>query len=358
MKADIARRQARGVRQRRRPRRQGVRLRHRRRHPLPADHCSLVTRKEVVEADIVREVFARVLAGEGIRHIAADLRARGITTTAGKPMHPLAVRRMVACAPVRRAHARRRITPRAWQPVVDREDWETVERRPGQPAGPAGASTTPAGTCCPASPAAVPAAARCKCCPRTPRRQASRSPPGTGAWCRPAARCSANWSTSTPTSSSAPSPSSATSATPPAASRPRRHWPPSCAPWWKSAPTIEAAVTDHTKGRLHLLLGRLDSIDPRLAQLRELTAADAAARSLPAPTPGSPRRSSAACRCPCSRDPRRRPAAPSPSCQHPSAGPGSGPRTCASPRPGITLYHDRPRGCQAPLCSDRAGGRS
>jgi len=41
---------------------------------------------------------------------------------------------------------------------------------------------------------------------------------------------------------------------------------------------IEAAITDHTKGRLHLLLGRLDSVDARLAQVRELTAADAAAR--------------------------------------------------------------------------------
>src|SRR5262249_38699706 len=41
---------------------------------------------------------------------------------------------------------------------------------------------------------------------------------------------------------------------------------------------LEEMFTDHTKGRLHLLLGRLDSIDARLAQLRELTAADAAAR--------------------------------------------------------------------------------
>src|SRR5262249_41246658 len=48
------------------------------------------------EIAIVREVFARALTGEGIRYIASDLRARGITTTAGKPMHPLAVRRMLA----------------------------------------------------------------------------------------------------------------------------------------------------------------------------------------------------------------------------------------------------------------------
>src|SRR5215475_222954 len=49
---------------------------------FPPDRCSLATRGEVAEADIVREVFARVLAGEGIRHIASGLRARGITTTA------------------------------------------------------------------------------------------------------------------------------------------------------------------------------------------------------------------------------------------------------------------------------------
>jgi hypothetical protein len=39
-------------------------------------------------------------------------------------------------------------------------------------------------------------------------------------------------------------------------------------------------AADHTKGRLHLLLARLDSIDARMLQLRDLTSADAGARLL------------------------------------------------------------------------------
>jgi site-specific DNA recombinase len=40
---------------------------------------------------------------------------------------------------------------------------------------------------------------------------------------------------------------------------------------------VEAAVADHTKGRLPLLLARLDSLDTRLAEIRELTGASAQA---------------------------------------------------------------------------------
>jgi DNA invertase Pin-like site-specific DNA recombinase len=77
------------------------------------------------EAEAVREVIARVIAGEGIRHIAAALRACGVTTTAGKPMHPLAVRRMIAspryAGLMPDGHAKA-----AWEPVITREDWEAA----------------------------------------------------------------------------------------------------------------------------------------------------------------------------------------------------------------------------------------
>jgi hypothetical protein len=43
---------------------------------------------------------------------------------------------------------------------------------------------------------------------------------------------------------------------------------------------VEAAVADHTKGRLPLLLARLDSLDARLAEIRELTRAGAQSRLL------------------------------------------------------------------------------
>lgn len=48
------------------------------------------------EAEIVREVFRRVLSGEPSYRVGLDLRTRGLVTTAGDPFTPLAVRRMVA----------------------------------------------------------------------------------------------------------------------------------------------------------------------------------------------------------------------------------------------------------------------
>src|SRR5262249_11993268 len=81
------------------------------------------TRQEVIEADLVREVFTRVLSGEGIRHIAAGLRARGITTTAGKPMHPIAVRRMLS-SPRYAGLMPDGASAGTWRPVVSRGDPE------------------------------------------------------------------------------------------------------------------------------------------------------------------------------------------------------------------------------------------
>ena len=77
------------------------------------------------ETAIVREVCGRVLAGEEIRTIASALAARGVRTTAGTLMHPIAIRRMIT-------------NPRyaglmpdgeqaaAWEPVLSREQWEVA----------------------------------------------------------------------------------------------------------------------------------------------------------------------------------------------------------------------------------------
>lgn len=77
------------------------------------------------EIAIVREVYSRVLAGEGIRALASALAARGVTTTAGKPMHPIAIRRMIAM-PRYAGLMPDGEQAGAWEAVVSREDWEAA----------------------------------------------------------------------------------------------------------------------------------------------------------------------------------------------------------------------------------------
>lgn len=81
--------------------------------------------QEPGEIAIVREVCARVLAGEGIRTLAADLARRGITTTAGRPMHPQAIRRMVD-NPRYAGLMPDGITRGAQEPALGRADWESA----------------------------------------------------------------------------------------------------------------------------------------------------------------------------------------------------------------------------------------
>lgn len=90
------------------------------------------------EAAVVREVNARYLGGEGIRAIAADLAARGVVTVTGQPMHPLAVRRMLQLC--RYAG----LMPDgeqagAWEPILSREDWEAARAITAARGGPAAA---------------------------------------------------------------------------------------------------------------------------------------------------------------------------------------------------------------------------
>src|SRR5215468_4795713 len=244
---------------------------------FPPDRCSLATRKEVAEADIVREVFARVLAGEGIRHIASGLRARGITTTAGQPMHPLAVRRMLTSSRYAGLMPDG-VSAAAWAPVVPREDWETAGAlitgrafalAPGHNArryllsgiarcGPCGGPVQVLTGY--VRPSGEKIATRYGCLA-----------PG----CRAVFRSLEHLDTYVIART--------------VAKLGDRRNPPGRVP---SAPglaaelralaeeraAIEAEITDHTKGVLHLLLGRLESVDARLAQVRELAAADATAR--------------------------------------------------------------------------------
>lgn len=93
--------------------------------PYPADRCIVATRQEVSEADIIREIAGRILAGEGVYGIAKNLTARGWTTSTGGPLSQSFIRKMI----VRPRYAG--IMPdgeskAAWEPVLDRETWERV----------------------------------------------------------------------------------------------------------------------------------------------------------------------------------------------------------------------------------------
>lgn len=77
------------------------------------------------ETAVVREVAERILAGEGIRTIATSLAARGVTTTAGTPMHPIAIRRMIA-SPRYAGLMPDGEQAAAWKPVLPREEWEAA----------------------------------------------------------------------------------------------------------------------------------------------------------------------------------------------------------------------------------------
>lgn len=247
--------------------------------PFPADRCYLPTRQEVVEADIVREVYARALAGEGIRHIAAGLRGRGITTTAGKPMHPMAVKRILV-SPRYAGLMPDRVSAASWKPMVSREDWENASAMISGRA----AMLAPGHT---ARKYLLSGIARCGApgCGRTmqvltaytkstgqfiPARYGCLHPD-----CRKVFRNLELLDTYVTVRTVAKlgdprNPPGRIPSSPGLAAELRA--------LAEERAGIEADIIDHAKGPRHLLLGRLESVDKRLAQLRELTAADAAAR--------------------------------------------------------------------------------
>jgi site-specific DNA recombinase len=103
--------------------------------PWPPDRCSVATRELIDEQEIVREIFARTLAREPAGAIMADLRRRGITTPAGKPVDRSSVKRMIR-NPRYAGLMPDGETKAAWEPVVDRDMWErarlTVDMRADQ----------------------------------------------------------------------------------------------------------------------------------------------------------------------------------------------------------------------------------
>jgi site-specific DNA recombinase len=93
---------------------------------LPADRCIVATRALESEADVIRETARRILAGQtSLTSLARGLTARGRLTPAGNPWTHDSLRKMLArpryagLMPDGESRA-------AWQPVLEREDWERL----------------------------------------------------------------------------------------------------------------------------------------------------------------------------------------------------------------------------------------
>jgi DNA invertase Pin-like site-specific DNA recombinase len=82
------------------------------------------------EAEIVREVFRRYLDGESPLGIAQDLTARGVTTSKGKTWQPENVRHLLSSNFVAgvRIHQGEEVGTGAWPAIIDRGQWDEVQR--------------------------------------------------------------------------------------------------------------------------------------------------------------------------------------------------------------------------------------
>ncbi|MGW0762891.1 recombinase family protein [Streptomyces sp. NPDC002814] len=82
------------------------------------------------EAEIVREVFRRFLDGESVDHIAQDLAARSIPASKGNTWQPHNVRHLLASKFVAgvRIHQGEEAGVGAWPAIIDRGQWDEVQR--------------------------------------------------------------------------------------------------------------------------------------------------------------------------------------------------------------------------------------
>lgn len=80
------------------------------------------------EAEVIREMARRFLAGESFRAIARDLNERGVTTSRGGKWSNVQVRRTITNPRVAGLRAHRKVVVRegTWEPILDRKTWESV----------------------------------------------------------------------------------------------------------------------------------------------------------------------------------------------------------------------------------------
>jgi DNA invertase Pin-like site-specific DNA recombinase len=227
------------------------------------------------ETAIIREAAARVLNGESAGAISRDISARGWRTPAGNPFTHSTLRKMLA-RPRLAGLMPDGISSAAWDPVLPREEWESLVAVLDAKAAAFGYASN-------ARRYLLSGIAMCGVCGATLRTRAAYHRPGATGYACVEPGCKKVYRSVTlldryvavsvvAVLNNPATPRGRVPAVPGLAAE--------MAALAAERAAVEAAVADHTKGRLHLLLGRLDSLDARLAELRELTAAGAQAHLL------------------------------------------------------------------------------
>lgn len=224
------------------------------------------------ETALIRGAAERILAGRRTSHVAAWLNEQGAVTPAGGPFTHGTVRKMLA-RPRYAGLMPDGASAAAWEPVLDRETWEQVRAvLEVRAAGFAFATN--------ARRYLLSGIARCSECGSGLQIRAERNPALSGYGCvRPgcrkvqrSARLLDDYVTGFVIGRLA-----AAERMP--RSLPRPGMEAEFRELARQRAETEAMITDHSKGgRLQLLMARLDSIDRRLAQLRDLSGEDARAR--------------------------------------------------------------------------------
>lgn len=222
------------------------------------------------EAAIIREAAAAILEGQSPRSVLAGLTARGVRSTAGNVMgqsgfqRTLLMPRMAGLMPDGQSRA-------AWEPVLDRATWESLRQVVGGHAQ-AGRKGSPQHL--------LSGIARCGCCghalwaaQRTAAKPIYRCPPDGGCGkvsrSRPLLEEYVTGHVLGRLAAAEKMPQSL----------PRPGLEAEFRALTEQRAETQAIIADHSKGgRLQLLMARLDSIDRRLAELRELSGEDARAR--------------------------------------------------------------------------------
>jgi site-specific DNA recombinase len=86
------------------------------------------------EAEIVRALVARYLAGESLRSVTAWLEAEGVSTVSGKPWSTTTVRAILASGRIAglRDHHGRSIGLAVWKPIISESDHGRIQARMAQ----------------------------------------------------------------------------------------------------------------------------------------------------------------------------------------------------------------------------------
>ena len=224
------------------------------------------------EAGHIRWAASNLLFGESLGSLARELATQGVTTTGGKPMTVKALGRILAY-PRMAALMPDGVSAAAWEPVLDRAEWEDVRAvlslNSALPNAGKGAQHLLSGiaTCGPCGHSlwsgrnggTVPAY-KCHGCGKIGRSILLLDAYVERRVVNRLAR------TDNPQGRIPEAPGLAKE----------------FAALTRARAEIEEALADHTRGKLPALLARLDSVDARLAQLRELAGDDARSRLLAA----------------------------------------------------------------------------